>query len=173
MLERSGFHLLLYEAEARFEQPCRSLRLEVHHLRRPAIAVPELPLRAAAQIDSGEVSDGEARALVAAAIELHDRVRPAIEALVGSTKTHSLAVLVRKMEDALDAMDPDVRLSTQAGLELDSAALLTLSVGPLRTTRRLPGAGGCKELTVAPGEGRSCRSCTHNVDQQVLWYARR
>ncbi len=126
MLERSGFHLLLYEAEARFEQPCAAFDSKCTiYDDRPSLC---RSYRCALlrKVDSGEVSDGEARALVAAAIELRDRVRPAIEALVGSTKKHSLAVLVRKMEDALDAMDPDVRLSTQAGLELDSAALLTL-----------------------------------------------
>ena len=120
VLERSGFHLLLYEAEARFEQPCRGFDSKCTiYDDRPSLC---RSYRCALlrKVDSGEVSDGEARALVAAAIELRDRVRPAIEALVGSTKKHSLAVLVRKMEDALDAMDPDVRLSTQARLALDS-----------------------------------------------------
>jgi uncharacterized protein len=126
VLLRSGFHLLLFEEEARFEQPCRAFDTKCTiYDDRPSLC---RSYRCALlrKVDTGESTDSDARELVSAAIELRDRVRPAIEALVGSTKTHSLAVLMRRMDDALEAMDPQVRLNDHAQLELDSATLLTL-----------------------------------------------
>ena len=126
VLERSGFHLMVYEAEARFEQPCRAFDAKCTiYDDRPSLCR-SYRCTLLRQVDSGEVTDADARTLVNSAIALRDRVRPAIEVLVGSTKRHSFAVLVRKMEDALEVMDPQVRLDTQAELELDSAALLQL-----------------------------------------------
>lgn len=126
VLLRTGFHLLLFEAEARFEQPCHAFheRCTIYDDRPTLCRSYRCSLLR--QVDSGEVSDADARALVTTAIDLRDRVRPAIEALVGSTKTHSLAVLVCRMDDALEAMDPAERAATHAQLELDAAELLTL-----------------------------------------------
>jgi Fe-S-cluster containining protein len=126
VLLRTGFHLLLFEAEARFEQPCHAFheRCTIYDDRPTLCRSYRCSLLR--QVDSGEVSDADARALVTTAIDLRDRVRPAIEALVGSTKTHSFAVLVCRMDDALEAMDPAERAATHAQLELDAAELLTL-----------------------------------------------
>lgn len=126
VLLRTGFHLLLFEAEARFEQPCHAFHGSCTIYEDRPTLCRSYRCALLRQVDSGEVSDADARALVTTAIGLRDSVRPAIEALVGSTRTHSLAVLVRRMDDVLEAMDPSVRLSDHAQLELDSAALLTL-----------------------------------------------
>jgi len=125
-LLRSGFHLLLFEAEARFEQPCHAFHEKCTIYDERPMLCRSYRCALLRQVDSGEVSDADARALVATAIGLRDRVRPAIEALVGSTKTHSLAVLMCRMDDALAAMAPPERARTHAQLELEAAELLTL-----------------------------------------------
>ena len=100
VLLRTGFHLLLFEAEARFEQPCHAFHEQCTiYDDRPTLC---RSYRCALlrQVDSGEVSDADARALVATAIRTCTIASaPAIEALVGSTKTHSLAVLVCRMDE--------------------------------------------------------------------------
>jgi hypothetical protein len=125
VLERAGFHLLLYEAEARFEQPCRAFDLHCTiYDDRPSLC---RSYRCALlqKVDAGDVDDSDARALVATAIELRDRVRPAIESLVGSTKHHALAVLVQRMNDALAAMGPCERADHDE-VARDSADLLLM-----------------------------------------------
>ncbi len=138
VLQGEGFRLLVFETEACFEQPCVAFHGSCTIYDHRPMKCSRYRCALLRQVDSGEVTDGEARALVADAIALRDRVRPAIEALAGTTRKHSLGVLVRKMEDALEALDPAQRLETQSSLELDVAALLTLLADRFEPRDSLP-----------------------------------
>jgi len=128
ILERAGLVFSTREDVTSFRQPCSAFGAGCCSVypSRPSVCRDYrcLLLR---RHEAGEVSDGEARAIVARTTALRDRVRPGLRALVGSDGPESLASLYRLTLAQFEALpDPAGARREHGELLLDVAALRVL-----------------------------------------------
>jgi len=128
VLETAGLLLSTRDELTAFRQPCgvfNGCECSIY-ASRPAVCR-EYRCLLLRRFESGEVSREEARALIARTIELRDRVRPALTALVSPETPESLSSLYRLTGAKLEAApDPAAARREHAALLLDVAALRVL-----------------------------------------------
>jgi len=122
---RSGLTLHRVDGKLRFPQPCSASQegcCTVYEKRPQACRDYRCTLRV--EYDEGKVSVPSARAFIANAIELRDRIRPQLERLVGPPQPLSIHRLYRLADSKLALADAGIaERRAHAELLLDMGAL--------------------------------------------------
>ncbi len=134
--------ILETDETARFLQPCAALELRCCSIyeSRPSLC---RAYRCALlkRVEAGEAEVEEARDIIATVIELRDRVRPTIEAMVNPRKQEAMVTLYSLMRAKLSEGADETPAADRAALLLDIAALRVLLASqfdPVGTLQQKP-----------------------------------